>query len=726
MPDLSTDRARCGPTSSVTSFAGMDEFSRLLSDAAGRAAHYRGHGRGRARSPVRSTRRLLAAAVRRAAAGGPVRARRSWSTGWSRPPSRAWSRTTGPRYFGFVIGGVVARVDRGRRADLRLGPERLHRRACRPRRARPRPAAGALGQGAARHPGDRVVRVRHRHPGGQHDRPGRRPAPRAGRGRLGRRPRRPERRARGCGSSRTPSGTRPSTGRCGCSGSATATSSSWTPTPTARSTSTRCGGCWPTGPAGPVIVCLQSGNVNTGACDDLRAACDAVHEVGGWVHVDGAFGLWASASPAYRHLNDGIELADSWSTDAHKWLNVPYDAAFALVSRPDVHSAATSYTAPYLMTSTGDPELGDLVLELVAPGARVHGLGGDPGARPVRRRRPRRPVLRAGAAVRRRARRRRARDRQRRGAQPGAGRLRRRRAHRPGDRRDPARRHLLDGRHHLARPPADADRGVELVDHRRTTWTGRSRRSCGSRPRRCREAGCEAPPREVADRLGAEDLAPFEQVLEVGVRQQHVHERLGHSALHQLFLEVGRFRVGSQHRLRGREHVAAGIQGCHEPASQVRPPDRQQRHPAQDVELEAVLRVAELPLLRHEGVEAQEIDEPLDLARVPRDVTDHVVDDGRDLGVVRLQPVPHDAADRFPDGFLVHVDRAGRQRVAARAHRLHRRGAAGQERLVGTHAVLELGFPFLGRRSCVVLLLRPGDLGPEQPPDHDLVEGPAG
>ncbi len=116
------------------------------------------------------------------------------------------------------------------------------------------------------------------------------------------------------------------------------------------------------GPDGPVIVCLQSGNVNTGACDDLRAACAVAHEAGAWVHVDGAFGLWAAASPRFRHLNDGVELADSWSTDAHKWLNVPYDAAFALVSRPDVHSAATSYTAPYLMTSTGDPELGDLVL----------------------------------------------------------------------------------------------------------------------------------------------------------------------------------------------------------------------------------------------------------------------------------------------------------------------------------------------------------------------------
>jgi glutamate/tyrosine decarboxylase-like PLP-dependent enzyme len=116
------------------------------------------------------------------------------------------------------------------------------------------------------------------------------------------------------------------------------------------------------GPPGPVIACLQSGNVNTGACDDLEAACAAVHDAGGWAHVDGAFGLWATASPRYRALNDGVELADSWSCDAHKWLNVPYDAAFAFVARPEAHKAATSYTAPYLMTSTGDPELGDLVL----------------------------------------------------------------------------------------------------------------------------------------------------------------------------------------------------------------------------------------------------------------------------------------------------------------------------------------------------------------------------
>jgi glutamate/tyrosine decarboxylase-like PLP-dependent enzyme len=102
------------------------------------------------------------------------------------------------------------------------------------------------------------------------------------------------------------------------------------------------------GPAGPTIVCLQAGNVNTGACDNLRTACAVVHRHGGWVHVDGAFGAWAAASPTTRHLVDGIELADSWACDAHKWLNVPYDSAFAITSHPEAHAAAMSYTAAYL------------------------------------------------------------------------------------------------------------------------------------------------------------------------------------------------------------------------------------------------------------------------------------------------------------------------------------------------------------------------------------------
>lgn len=123
-----------------------------------------------------------------------------------------------------------------------------------------------------------------------------------------------------------------------------------------------------TRPAGPMIVCLQAGNVNTGACDPIRAACEVVREHGGWVHVDGAFGLWAAASPATRHLVDGVELADSWATDAHKWLNVPYDSGLAFCAHPEVHRAAVSYAASYLVGSggPGTPELAggaDYVLE---------------------------------------------------------------------------------------------------------------------------------------------------------------------------------------------------------------------------------------------------------------------------------------------------------------------------------------------------------------------------
>jgi glutamate/tyrosine decarboxylase-like PLP-dependent enzyme len=117
------------------------------------------------------------------------------------------------------------------------------------------------------------------------------------------------------------------------------------------------------GSPGPTIVCLQSGNVNTGACDELREACELVHRHGGWVHIDGAFGLWAAASPATRHLVDGLELADSWACDGHKWLNIPYDSAFAFCARPDVHAATMSYAAAYLVGSGGTPAGGDLTAE---------------------------------------------------------------------------------------------------------------------------------------------------------------------------------------------------------------------------------------------------------------------------------------------------------------------------------------------------------------------------
>ena len=103
------------------------------------------------------------------------------------------------------------------------------------------------------------------------------------------------------------------------------------------------------GTAGPAIVLAQAGNVNTGAVDPLGPIIDAAHGVGAWVHVDGAFGLWAAASPAYRHLLDGLERADSWAMDCHKWLNVPYDCGFVAVADRAAHYAATRMTGAYLV-----------------------------------------------------------------------------------------------------------------------------------------------------------------------------------------------------------------------------------------------------------------------------------------------------------------------------------------------------------------------------------------
>ncbi len=99
----------------------------------------------------------------------------------------------------------------------------------------------------------------------------------------------------------------------------------------------------------PTIVCVQAGNVNTGAFDDLALACGAAHRHGAWVHVDGAFGLWAAASPAFEHLVAGGQGADSWTVDGHKWLNLPYDTGFAFCADPQAHAASMSYTAAYLV-----------------------------------------------------------------------------------------------------------------------------------------------------------------------------------------------------------------------------------------------------------------------------------------------------------------------------------------------------------------------------------------
>jgi glutamate/tyrosine decarboxylase-like PLP-dependent enzyme len=117
------------------------------------------------------------------------------------------------------------------------------------------------------------------------------------------------------------------------------------------------------GEPGPAIVCLQAGNVNTGAFDELRGATEAAHRHGAWVHVDGAFGLWAGASPRLRPLVDGVELADSWGCDGHKWLNVPYDSAFAFCAKPGVHAAAMSYAASYLVGSGTATAMSDFTAE---------------------------------------------------------------------------------------------------------------------------------------------------------------------------------------------------------------------------------------------------------------------------------------------------------------------------------------------------------------------------
>ena len=99
---------------------------------------------------------------------------------------------------------------------------------------------------------------------------------------------------------------------------------------------------------GPAIVCVQAGNVNSGAFDPLEELCAIAHDHGAWVHVDGAFGMWAATAPARRHLIAGVEHADSWATDAHKWLNVPYDSGIVFCADPDSHRAAMSLTAAYL------------------------------------------------------------------------------------------------------------------------------------------------------------------------------------------------------------------------------------------------------------------------------------------------------------------------------------------------------------------------------------------
>ncbi len=109
---------------------------------------------------------------------------------------------------------------------------------------------------------------------------------------------------------------------------------------------------------GPTILCAQVGNVSSGASDPVAAIVDAARAHGAWVHVDGAFGLWSAAVPELRDAVRGVERADSWATDAHKWLNVPYDSGLAIVADPAPHRAAMSLHASYLVRGADEERVG--------------------------------------------------------------------------------------------------------------------------------------------------------------------------------------------------------------------------------------------------------------------------------------------------------------------------------------------------------------------------------
>jgi glutamate/tyrosine decarboxylase-like PLP-dependent enzyme len=133
--------------------------------------------------------------------------------------------------------------------------------------------------------------------------------------------------------------------------------------------------------AGPTIVCVQAGNVNTGAVDPIAEVCSVSRGSGAWIHVDGAFGLWAAASPRLAPLVHGIAAADSWATDAHKWLNVPYDSGLAFARDAEALRAAMAVTADYLPTLSAFRNPADTTPELsrrargVEVWAALRGLG---------------------------------------------------------------------------------------------------------------------------------------------------------------------------------------------------------------------------------------------------------------------------------------------------------------------------------------------------------------
>jgi glutamate/tyrosine decarboxylase-like PLP-dependent enzyme len=228
---------------------------------------------------------------------------------------------------------------------------------------------------------------------------------------------------------------------------------------------------------GPTIVCLQAGNVNTGAFDPIREIAPRAREAGAWVHVDGAFGLWAAVSPHTRHFTEGIDEVDSIATDLHKWLNVPYDSGLALYRDPAVARAALAVTAAYL------PQTDERTPSDFTPEASRRARGIDIWAALLSLGRGGQDLVTAAAArtsVRLRSRSGRIHDPERGRAEPGAGLVRRRREDENRDPGSPARRHLLVRRLLLARQGGDADQRLLLGDD----GGGRGAESRRHRPRR--------------------------------------------------------------------------------------------------------------------------------------------------------------------------------------------------------------------------------------------------
>jgi hypothetical protein len=221
------------------------------------------------------------------------------------------------------------------------------------------------------------------------------------------------------------------------------------------------------GGGGPTIVCAQAGEVNTGSFDPIGEIADAAGEAGGWLHVDGAFGLWAATSPRFEHLTAGAERADSWSVDGHKWLNVPYDSGIVFCAHPDAHRAAMTTTAEYLIQAEPGAarDQVDWTPEFSRRARGFCRLRGDPIPRPPRDRGADRALLRPCPALRGRARSSaRCGDPQRSRPQPSAVPLRDGPANggRPPGRA--GERGGVDERNHLARKASDPHLGEQLAD----------------------------------------------------------------------------------------------------------------------------------------------------------------------------------------------------------------------------------------------------------------------